>query len=203
MEVQYKLESEVKNMGGGSSSKSNSSSTTTYKKTTTTNPYVTSVTDNNGTTTTLNEGTAYKSIYDYMNKNMDELLEEYRNPNINSKTNQALLQNYTRTLNDESRKALENSIISPLASRNMLRSSSATNLYSDLAKNVSDNIANYTAELLANSQRNTGDMITLLTNAYLQGQNAVNGNQALSLSTSSGNATTTGTGSTKSYSYGM
>ena len=176
-------------MGGGSSSKSNSSSTTTYKKTTTTNPYVTSVTDNNGTTTTLNEGTAYKSIYDYMNKNMDELLEEYRNPNINSETNQALLQNYTRTLNDESRKALENSIISPLASRNMLRSSSATNLYSDLAKNVSDNIANYTAELL--------------TNAYLQGQNAVNGNQALSLSTSSGNATTTGTGSTKSYSYGM
>ena len=46
-------------------------------------------------------------------------------------------------------------------------------------------------------------MITLLTNAYLQGQNAVNGNQALSLSTSSRNATTEGTGSSKSYSYGM
>lgn len=190
-------------MGGGSSSKSNSSSTTTYKKTTTTNPYVTSVTDNNGTTTTLNDGTAYKSVYDYMNKNMDSLLEEYRNPTIESETNQALLKNYTRTLNDESRKALENSIISPLASRNMLRSSSATNLYSDLSKNITDNISNYTAELLANSQKNTGDMIALLTNAYLQGQNAVNGNQALSLTTSSGNSTTTGTGSTKSYSYGM
>lgn len=92
-------------MGGGSSSKSNSSSTTTYKKTTTTNPYVTSVTDNNGTTTTLNDGTAYKSVYDYMNKNMDSLLEEYRNPTIESETNQALLKNYTRTLNDESRKS--------------------------------------------------------------------------------------------------
>ena len=190
-------------MGGGSSSKSSTSSQTTYSKTTTSNPYVTSVTDNNGTTTTLKDGTAYKSIYDYMNKNMDSLLEEYRNPNINSATNQALLQNYTRTLNDESRKALENSIINPLAERNMLRSSAATNLYSDLSKNMSDNIANYTAQLLANSQQNTGDMITLLTNAYLQGQNAVNGNQALSLSTSSGNAATNGTGSTKSYSYGI
>lgn len=85
----------------------------------------------------------------------------------------------------------------------MLRSSSATNLYSDLSKNITDNISNYTAQLLANSQKNTGDMIALLTNAYLQGQNAVNGNQALSLTTSSGNATTTGTGSTKSYSYGL
>jgi hypothetical protein len=190
-------------MGGGSSSKSSSSSKTTYSKTTTSNPYVTSVTDNNGTTTSLKEGTAYKSIYDYLNKNMNSLLEEYRNPSINSPTSQALLQNYTKTLDDESKKSLENSIINPLAQRNMLRSSAATNLYSDLSKNISDNISNYTAQLLANSQRNTGDMITLLTNAYLQGQNAVNGNQALSLSTSSGNATTEGTGSSKSYSYGM
>lgn len=65
---------------------------------------------------------------------MDSLLEEYRNPTINSETNQALLKNYTQTLDEESKKALENSIISPLASRNMLRSSSATNLYSDLSK---------------------------------------------------------------------
>lgn len=76
-------------MGGGSGSSSNSNSTTTYSKTTTKNPYVTSVTDNNGTTTTLNDGTAYKSIYDYTNQNMDSLLEEYRRPSINSPTNQA------------------------------------------------------------------------------------------------------------------
>lgn len=190
-------------MGGGSKSKSKSTSQTTYSKTTTDNPYVTSVTDNNGTTTTLKEGTAYKSVYDYMNKNMDSLLEEYRNPTINSETNQSLLKNYTKTLNEESTKALENNIINPLAQRNMLRSSGANNLYSDLSKHLTDSISNYTAQLLANSQKNTGDMIALLTNAYLQGQNAVNGNQALSVSTSSGNATTTGTGTTSSYSYGM
>ncbi len=190
-------------MGGGSSSNSNSTSTTTYKKTTTTNPYVTSVTDNSGTTTTLNDGTAYKSIYDYNNKNMDELLEEYRHPTLNTPTNQALLQNYTDNLNKQSKKALENNIINPLTQRNMVRSSAATNMYNNLAQAMNDSISDYSAELLANSQRNTGDMINLLMNAYLQGHNAVNGNQALSLQTSAGNATTTGESKTKGASYGL
>lgn len=190
-------------MGGGSSSKSNSSSTTTYKKTTTTNPYVTSVTDNYGTTTKLNDGTAYKSIYDYTNKNMDELLEEYRNPTLDTPTNQALLQNYTDKLNKQSREALENNIINPLANRNMVRSSQATNMYNHLADSMNESIADYTANLLANSQENTGNMINLLMNAYLQGHNAVNGNQALSLQTSAGNATTTGSSKTSGVSYGL
>ena len=186
-------------MGGGSSSKSNSSSTTTYKKTTTTNPYVTSVTDNYGTTTKLNDGTAYKSIYDYTNKNMDELLEEYRNPTLDT----PLLQNYTDKLNKQSREALENNIINPLANRNMVRSSQATNMYNHLADSMNESIADYTANLLANSQENTGNMINLLMNAYLQGHNAVNGNQALSLQTSAGNATTTGNSKTSGVSYGL
>lgn len=190
-------------MGGGSGSSSNSSSTTTYHKTTTKNPYVTSVTDNYGTTTTLNDGTAYKSIYDYNNKNMDELLEEYRHPTLNTPTNQALLQNYTDNLNKQSKKALENNIINPLTQRNMIRSSAAANMYSNLAEAMNDSISDYSAELLANSQRNTGDMINLLMNAYLQGHNAVNGNQALSLQTSAGNATTTGNSKTSGYSYGL
>lgn len=190
-------------MGGGSKSSSNSSSSTTYKKTTTVNPYVTSVTDNNGTTTTLNDGTAYKSIYDYMNKNMDELLEEYRNPTIDTPTNQALLQHYTEQLNKESKKALENSIINPLTNRNMIRSSQATNMYNHLADSMNDSISNYTASLLENSQNNVGNMINLLMNAYLQGHNAVNGNQAQSLQTSAGNATTTGSNKTESSSYGL
>ncbi|MBR1620061.1 hypothetical protein IJ674_09240, partial [bacterium] len=98
-------------MGGGSKSSSNSSSTTVYKKTTTKNPYVTSVTDNNGTTTKLNDGTAYKSIYDYTNANMDDLLEEYRRPSLDTPTNQALLQAYTKNLNESSHNALENNIV--------------------------------------------------------------------------------------------
>ena len=40
-------------------------------------------------------------------------------------------------------------------------------------------------------------------NAYLQGHNAVNGNQALSLQTSAGNASTSGTNKTSGFSYGM
>lgn len=190
-------------MGGGSKSSSSSNSKTTYSKITTTNPYVTSVTDNYGTTTTLNDGTAYKSIYDYTNKNMDELLEEYRNPTLDTPTNQALLQNYTTKLNKQSKDALENNIINPLTQRNMIRSSQATDMYNKLAESMNDSIADYTANLLTNSQENTGNMINLLMNAYLQGHNAVNGNQALSLQTSSGNATTTGSSKTSSTSYGL
>ena len=73
-------------MGGGSGSNANSASNTVYTQTTTKNPYVQSTTNNFGTTTTLNDGTAYKSIYDYTNKNIDELLEEYRHPTINTAT---------------------------------------------------------------------------------------------------------------------
>lgn len=190
-------------MGGGSKSKSNTSSQTTYSKTTTKNPYVTSVTDNSGTTTTLNDGTAYKSIYDYTNANMDDLLEEYRNPTLDSPTNQALLKSYTDNLNKQSLKALENNIINPLTQRNMVRSSAATNMYNNLTQLMNDSISDYSANLLANSQANTANMINLLMNAYLQGHNAVNGNQALSLQTSSGNAYTSGSSSSSGTSYGL
>lgn len=190
-------------MGGGSGSNANSASNTVYTQTTTKNPYVKSTTNNFGTTTTLNDGTAYKSIYDYTNKNMDELLEEYRHPSINTPTNQALLQNYTRQLNKQGKEALENNIINPLANRNMVRSSQATDMYNHLSDSMNESIADYTAELLANSQNNVGNMINLLMNAYLQGHNAVNGNQALSLQTSAGNASTTGTSKTSGYSYGL
>lgn len=190
-------------MGGGSGSNANSASNTVYTQTTTKNPYVKSTTNNFGTTTTLNDGTAYKSIYDYTNKNIDELLEEYRHPTINTPTNQALLQNYTNQLNKQSKEALENNVINPLANRNMIRSSQATDMYNHLADSMNESIADYTAELLANSQNNAGNMINLLMNAYLQGHNAVNGNQALSLQTSAGNASTTGTSKSSGYSYGL
>ena len=122
---------------------------------------------------------------------------------MDTPTNQALLQNYTDKLNKQSREALENNIINPLANRNMVRSSQATNMYNHLADSMNESIADYTANLLANSQENTGNMINLLMNAYLQGHNAVNGNQALSLQTSAGNATTTGNSKSSSVSYGL
>ena len=75
-------------MGGGSSSKSksNSSSNTTYKTTTTTNPYVTSTTNDGGTTTKLKDGTALSSVYNFTNANMDDLLNQYLNPSLDTTT---------------------------------------------------------------------------------------------------------------------
>lgn len=194
-------------MGGGSSSKSksNSSSNTTYKTTTTTNPYVTSTTNDGGTTTKLKDGTALSSVYNFTNANMDDLLNQYLNPSLDTTTNQVQLQAYTRTLNDETRKSLENNIITPLAQRNMIRSSQATDLYNNLAKQQNDAISDYTANLLANSQENTANIITNLMNYALQGYNVVSGNQAQSLNTSSGNASknTHTSGSSSSASYGL
>lgn len=191
------------NMGGGSNSSSSSTGSKTYKTTTTTNPYVTSTTNNKGTKTTLQPNTALSSIYNFTNSNVDKLLNEYLNPSIDSEQNQAQLNQFRKTLADETNKNLENNIIAPLTQRNMLRSSQATDLYNNLAKNNNDAISDYTANLLTNSQNNSGNVLNNLMNYVLQGYNVVSGNQAQSLSTSSGNATTKTNGKGSSSSYGM
>ena len=194
-------------MGGGSSSKSksNSSSSTTYKTTTTSNPYVTSTTNDQGTTTTLKPNTALSKVYDYTNANIDDLLNQYLNPSLDNPTSQAQLSAYRQTLNDETRKNLENNVIAPLAQRNMIRSSQATDMYNQLAKQQNDAISDYTTSLLANNQENTANIINNLMNLAFQGYNVVSGNQAQSLNTSSGNANknTNSSGSSSSVSYGM
>jgi len=194
-------------MGGGSSSKSSSktNSSTTYKTTTTSNPYVKSTTTDSGTTTTLQPNTALSSVYNFTNNNIDQLLNEYLNPSLDSAANQAQLNAYTKTLNNETRKNLENNIIAPLAERNMIRSSQATDLYNNLANQQNDAISDYTANLLSNSQSNTASIINNLMNLAFQGYNVVSGNQAQSLNTSSGNAskTSSSSGSGSSTSYGM
>ena len=161
-----------------------SSSSTTYKDTTTKNPYVTSTTTNKGTTTTLQPNTALSSVYDFTNANIDKLLNEYLNPSMDTAVNKAKMYEFNKT----QRQNLENNIISPLAQRNMIRSSQATDLYN----NLSNQAADYTNSLLANSQSDTANIINNLMNYALQGYNVISGNQAQSLQTSSGNATTTG-----------
>lgn len=194
-------------MGGGSKSKSSSQSqaSTTYKTTTTSNPYVTSTTTDSGTTTKLNPNTALSKVYNFTNNNIDQLLNEYLNPSIDTAVNQAQLNAYTKTLNDQTRKSLENNIIAPLAKRNMIRSSQATDLYNNLANQQNDAISDYTANLLTNSQNETANVINNLMNLAFQGYNVVAGNQAQSLNTSSGNADkkSSGSGSSSSTSYGM
>ena len=115
---------------GKKSSKTNNK--TVYGNTTTTNPYVTSKTDNKGTVSTFNPGTAYDTINNFVNSNMNNLLDEYLNPTLNSVTNQAKLNNFMKTLSSQTTQNLENNIINPLSKRNMVRSSQATDMYNKL-----------------------------------------------------------------------
>ncbi len=162
-----------------------------YGNTTTKNPYATATTNNSGTTATFQPGTALDSIYNYVNNNINSLLDEYLNPSLNSTTNQAKLNAYTTTLNNETMKNLENNIINPLSNRNMIRSSQATDLYENLSDANTDSISSYVNELLAESQNNTAAVLNNLLSAYMQGYNVISDMQNQSLSTSAGNATTT------------
>lgn len=167
---------------GGNSNESSSTQTKTYKDTTTTNPYVTSHTTDKGTTTTLQPNTALSSVYNFTNSNIDNLLNQYLNPSLDSATNKAKLNEF----NKQQKLNLENNIISPLANRNMIRSSQATDMYN----NLSNQSADYANSLLANSQNDTASVINNLMNLALQGYNVISGNQAQSLNTSAGNGTT-------------
>lgn len=174
---------------GGKSSKSTEK--TVLGTTTTSNPYVTSTTNDNGTVTNFQNGNALETIYNSVNNNIAGLLNEYLNPSLNSITNQSKLNAFQNTLNNQMRYNMENNIVNPLSQRNMLRSSQATNLYNTAANQVAGQIANYASELLADSRNETASIINNLLNAYMQGYNVVNNNQAQSLTTSQSNATKT------------
>ena len=183
----------------------NSTSTTSkiYGNTTTNNPYASATTNNSGTTANFQPGTALDSIYNFVNKNMDSLLDEYLNPNLNSTTNQAKLNAYTNKLNSETYKNLENNIINPLSNRNMVRSSQATDLYKNLSDQNASSLSSNINDLLADSQENTASMMNNLLAAYMQGYNVISDMQNQSLQTSAGNGTTTTNSSSNSNGLGM
>lgn len=183
----------------------NSTSTTSkiYGNTTTNNPYASATTNNSGTTANFQPGTALDSIYNFVNKNMDSLLDEYLNPNLNSTTNQAKLNAYTNKLNSETYKNLENNIINPLSNRNMVRSSQATDLYKNLSDQNASSLSSYINDLLADSQENTASMMNNLLAAYMQGYNVISDMQNQSLQTSAWNGTTTTNSSSSSNGLGM
>ena len=159
-----------------------------YTNTTTKNPYITSTTNNKGTTSTFHEGTAFSAINDFVNSNMENLLEEYLNPTLNSITNQSKLNSYVDNLNKQSALNMENNIINPLSQRNMIRSSQATNLYNNLYQNNANQLNEYMQNLLSNSQKDTAAMLTNMLIWYMNGYNVLNDTQKQSLATSSGNA---------------
>ena len=78
--------------------KSSQTTTKVYGNTTTSNPYASSTTNNSGTTSSFVQGSALDTVYNFVNKNMDSLLNEYLNPSLNSTTNQAKLNSFTNTL---------------------------------------------------------------------------------------------------------
>ena len=166
-------------------------STTVYGDTTTTNPYVTSTTNNKGTVSVFNPDTAFNSINDFVNNNIDQLLAEYMNPTLNSVTNRAKMNSFANALSDSSASYMENDIINPLSKRNMVRSSQATDMYNKLIQNSTNQIAKYAQELLGTSQKDTASMLANLMMLYMNGYNALNDSQRQSLSTSQGNSTKT------------
>lgn len=168
-------------------------SRTVYGETTTANPYVTSTTNNKGTISVFNKDTALNSINEFVNNNMEQLLSEYLNPTLNSVTNKSKMNSFADALNSNSSYIMENNIINPLSKRNMLRSSQATNMYNNLARNNAGQIANYAQELLGNSQKDTASMLANLMMMYMYGYNVLNDTQKQSLATSQGNATQTQT----------
>ncbi len=175
-------------MGGKSSSSSSSVSKTQLSPTTTVNPYFRSSTDEKGNTVTnFKKGTAGQSTYNFVNKNISQLLNNYLNPTLNSTTNQAKLAQF----NKQQQANLQNNIINPLATNNMIRSSQATNMYN----NLSNQAADYANNLLASDQDNTWNMINNLMSLYTQGYTGAAADQNASLKASTGAGTTTTTSS--------
>lgn len=164
---------------------------TVYGNTNTVNPYVSSQTTNKGTATVFNPGSAYDTINNFVNTNMNSILDSYLNPTLNTVTNQAKMNSFIDNLNTQTSKNIENNIVNPLSQRNMIRSSQASDMYKALAQSNSDAVANYTNELLSTSQKDTAELLNNLMLLYMNGYNVLSDTQKQSLQASQGNATKT------------
>ena len=179
---------------------SNTISQTIYRDTTTSNPFVTSRTNNKGTTSSFVNGTALDTINNFVNNNINRVLDEYLNPSLSTVTNQNKINQFMDNLNASSAKNFENNIVNPLSRRNMIRSSQLINMANNLTNNNNAQIAEYLNNLLASSQKDSAAMLASLLALYMNGYSAISDNQAQSLATSSGNAIRSGSsGSSADY----
>ena len=168
---------------GGTTTISNT--TKTIKPTSQTNPYFSTTTDKKGNTVTkFNEGTASEKAFNFVNNNISGLLNNYLNPSLNDPTTQAKLQQFNKTQQQN----LQNNIISPLAQNNMLRSSQATNMYN----NLSNQAADYSKELIANSHDDTWNMINNLLSLYSSAYNGTANEESMGINASIGSGNTSG-----------
>lgn len=178
-----------------SNSSTNNTSVTTYGNTTTSNPFFKSTTNNNGTTTNFNNS-GIQGVYDYINNNAVNWLNDIKNPNLNSAQNQAKIDMFNRELNKQTTQQLQNDILAPLFQKNMIRSSVADDMYTNLANKNQESYDNYINSLLADSNNSALNQYNALINTYNGLYNMLTSNQQQSLQTSSGNATTKTNGKT-------
>lgn len=169
---------------GGNSTESTSTTEKQFRPANTNNPYFSTTTDMWGNTSSnFKNGTAGKTTFDFVNKNIGSLLDRYLNPTYDNPVNQAKINEFNKVQQQN----LQNNVLNPLANSNMIRSSQATNMYNNLANQSSD----FANSLIANSQNDTWNMINNLMNLYTQGYTGMSGEQANSISSSIGSASTT------------
>ena len=167
-----------------SNTTSKTSSTPTFINTNTTNPYYTTTTDKSGNTTnSFVKGSAGETAYNFVNQNISGLLNDYLRPSLDSATNQAKMYQF----NKQQQANLQNNIINPLANNNMIRSSQATNMYN----NLNNQAADYSQQLIADSQNDTWNMINNLMNLYTTGYTGANNDIATAFKAAVGNNSST------------
>ena len=196
-------------MGGTTTSTTSSNNVNQYNaKINSSNPYsqttLTPTKDAFGKTTSVTAtqnfapGTLYSQIYDYGNKNINRLINEWENPTLNTAENQAKLHNYNKIMQQETGNALQNQIINPLTQNNMLRSSQATNLYNNLNNQIADKYDTFTNDLIANASNDAYNKLQALMAAYAQGQSAMNGDMNSVIQMANGNSSSSGTSTSSS-----
>ena len=170
-------------MGGSSRSTNENQTKTQMANTKQLNPYYQTVTNSQGITKSkFTPGSAGETTYNFVNKNIENLLNNYLNPSLDSTINQAKLNSFNKVQQQN----LQNNIINPLTQNKMLRSSQATNLYN----NLSNQSADYANQLIADSQNDTWNIINNLMSLYMNGYQGINSEQGQNINSAIGTGTT-------------
>lgn len=147
-----------------------------FQTTTSTSPYATATSTKNGTTVKLNDFLTNTNAW--VEGSLPGLYHQLLNPSLDNPVTKAKSDLFNQSFSEASNKAFENNLINPLANRNMVRSSAATNMYNNFAKDQNDTISQFNNQLIADNTQDTSNLINQLMNIYLLGANL--SNQAVS-----------------------
>ena len=147
-----------------------------FQTTTSSSPYATATSTKNGTTVKLND--FLTNTNSWVESNMPSLYNQLLNPSLDNPVTKAKSDLFNQSFSEASNKAFENNLINPLSNRNMVRSSAATNMYNNFAKDQNDTISQFNNQLIADNTQDTSNLINQLMNIYLLGANL--SNQAVS-----------------------